>query len=596
MTTGEKTKLKVMEMNTRNVFNSRTMEVFLRETEVFQKRLPENVAVDQYLDLLLFALKGDEEEKFSLTEEMCLILYLREQYPRILNENPCVSPEKLLLLRNVDAYHEKKFLFSNEHDDNHNTVSSYYIFVKYASPVKLREPSRILSKICFDTWVRTRKNGVRQPERSYKKGLVAHLRGKDGRKPFPPVLEQLILDELRKKQLWPCFQSGSKVSKIGMKTFRHLGYHEGLGLAKKTKVNEAPVEKKTRKRALETSIIETPKKSAFDEDLFSIASFSDVSSNEVLLVAALKIEVKPFQKSYVDLVQVQFKASELYLDHLFGELILLRFLRQANHDIPKASVNYKQFLAWRVANRVFLVRNTLVASNPNPRELWNHVTYISYQGTIPFFSKRPNGDYLEVWTMKPAGSDSKYRELYIRDQIILSEYRAMLLDNFSMRNKRVISYSIAYDLNFISDTFGWQSLTDFEEGGFPAVKADNLSLDDAEAIKQGGQTMDILSHAKSWAGDLQVVGEIISKHYGGYCSKFVLLGTGAFYKLYCCGFFIGIFKDFRPGSSESLVCDKPTHMHIAKELLGFNYNELKVYKEHVVATNAVLFEDRMIQI
>eukprot|EP00924_Labyrinthula_sp_SR-Ha-C_P013483 maker-scaffold_5-snap-gene-4.5-mRNA-1 protein AED:0.01 eAED:0.01 QI:139/1/1/1/0.25/0.2/5/137/351 len=111
-------------------------------------------------------------------------------------------------------------------------LSSYEVFM-YFAPEDPNGRSRILSKECFEMWVGTRRNGVKRPEHSFRKALIAHLSGKDGRRPFTQSVENIVLREIRRKETWPCFRNRneSQVVNIGKKGFRHLGFHEAKSKA-----------------------------------------------------------------------------------------------------------------------------------------------------------------------------------------------------------------------------------------------------------------------------------------------------------------------------------------------------------------------------
>eukprot|EP00924_Labyrinthula_sp_SR-Ha-C_P005022 snap_masked-scaffold_1-processed-gene-18.34-mRNA-1 protein AED:1.00 eAED:1.00 QI:0/-1/0/0/-1/1/1/0/221 len=108
-------------------------------------------------------------------------------------------------------------------------VSSFVVFLHFAEPGSAGR-SRILEEDCFNAWVQTRKKRPKQPELSFRKALIAHVKGKDSRRPFPPHLEPLVLQELRRKQVWPCFAKSEdkKVKTIGVRTFQSLGFHESI--------------------------------------------------------------------------------------------------------------------------------------------------------------------------------------------------------------------------------------------------------------------------------------------------------------------------------------------------------------------------------
>lgn len=56
--------------------------------------------------------------------------------------------------------------------------------------------------------------------------VLSVVRGSDGRKPFHRKEEEALLIELRKKRIWPCFESTNL--RIGVNGFRAAGYHERL--------------------------------------------------------------------------------------------------------------------------------------------------------------------------------------------------------------------------------------------------------------------------------------------------------------------------------------------------------------------------------
>eukprot|EP00924_Labyrinthula_sp_SR-Ha-C_P014739 snap_masked-scaffold_152-processed-gene-0.0-mRNA-1 protein AED:1.00 eAED:1.00 QI:0/-1/0/0/-1/1/1/0/210 len=119
-------------------------------------------------------------------------------------------------------------------------TSSYEIFCQFARTINSDFRCEILSENCFKAWVNTRKRFPKQPELSFRKALIAHLGGKDGRKPFPPELEEVILQEVRTPQIWPCFKNSvdKKILNIGCKKFRGSGYHELQNVQKKEVVED----------------------------------------------------------------------------------------------------------------------------------------------------------------------------------------------------------------------------------------------------------------------------------------------------------------------------------------------------------------------
>lgn len=106
--------------------------------------------------------------------------------------------------------------------------------------------SNILSKDCFEAWLATRSSKVKHPEQSFQRTLTAHLRGADGRRPFPEKVEEELLRILRsagisnngaKANPWnKCF--GDNVYNVGARGFSNLGFHEKKRLNNQMEVGE----------------------------------------------------------------------------------------------------------------------------------------------------------------------------------------------------------------------------------------------------------------------------------------------------------------------------------------------------------------------
>eukprot|EP00924_Labyrinthula_sp_SR-Ha-C_P009809 snap_masked-scaffold_86-processed-gene-0.3-mRNA-1 protein AED:1.00 eAED:1.00 QI:0/-1/0/0/-1/1/1/0/202 len=124
---------------------------------------------------------------------------------------------------------KKKLKLENKVDtETQKRKTSYEVFCKYATRFDSYFQSEILGENCYKDWVSTRKKKPKQPELSFRKALIAHAGGKDGRKPFPEKIEKIILEQIRTPQIWPCFKNSAdkKVLNIGCKRFRGSGYHE----------------------------------------------------------------------------------------------------------------------------------------------------------------------------------------------------------------------------------------------------------------------------------------------------------------------------------------------------------------------------------
>jgi len=120
-------------------------------------------------------------------------------------------------------------------------ISSQQVFTNF---LKVNEDGSlnaedILSKKCFETWLASRRTETQNPAESFRRAVTATCRGSDGRKPFPEVVEEALLKELRKKKAWACFADTNV--QIGKKGFPSMGYHEKL--KSKTKLNKILKEK-----------------------------------------------------------------------------------------------------------------------------------------------------------------------------------------------------------------------------------------------------------------------------------------------------------------------------------------------------------------
>lgn len=117
---------------------------------------------------------------------------------------------------------------NKEEPEQAKLISSYKVFSSYIDRNSdgTVDVSRLFSKECYEKWVNTRKKAPLKPHESFRRSLTAHARGSDGRKPFDEDVEVKIMEVLRRKQRWKCFE-GHTVS-IGVQGFKALGYHENL--------------------------------------------------------------------------------------------------------------------------------------------------------------------------------------------------------------------------------------------------------------------------------------------------------------------------------------------------------------------------------
>ena len=86
------------------------------------------------------------------------------------------------------------------------------------------------------------------PEQAFHRTLVAHIRGKDSRRPFDPDVEAALLRLLRKpgENIWDrCFKVNTW--NVGKHTFKQLGYHEQRRGRKVSKIGTRHSSKRSRK-------------------------------------------------------------------------------------------------------------------------------------------------------------------------------------------------------------------------------------------------------------------------------------------------------------------------------------------------------------
>jgi len=85
---------------------------------------------------------------------------------------------------------------------------SITVFRRFLVVTKVRDEivnvdaSRVVSKECYDQWLKTRIGVKNDPERTFQRALTAHLTGSDGRQAFLPEEEAAILNVVRLKRVW----------------------------------------------------------------------------------------------------------------------------------------------------------------------------------------------------------------------------------------------------------------------------------------------------------------------------------------------------------------------------------------------------------
>jgi len=119
-------------------------------------------------------------------------------------------------------------------------MTSYEIFMKfvqYDEYTGKADAKGIFSKRCFNAWLATRAQAPKRAGESFRRALVSQLTASDGRKPFPPPVEESVLVNLRAKRVWACFKGTNTT--IGIQGFTKHGFHE-----KQRRKSTIPVMKK----------------------------------------------------------------------------------------------------------------------------------------------------------------------------------------------------------------------------------------------------------------------------------------------------------------------------------------------------------------
>ena len=112
------------------------------------------------------------------------------------------------------------------------TLTSLEVFRAFIVPSSSAEHegdldgSGVVSSECFNLWVSSRGRQTKEdPAKAFRRALVAHLTGTDGRTPFNQEEEEAVLKVIRTRAPWPCFShlNTTKFSHLG---FRSRGFHE----------------------------------------------------------------------------------------------------------------------------------------------------------------------------------------------------------------------------------------------------------------------------------------------------------------------------------------------------------------------------------
>ena len=82
---------------------------------------------------------------------------------------------------------------------------SFLVVTKVHDEIIGVDASRVVSKECYELWLKTRIGVINDPERTFQRTLTAHLTMSDGRQAFLPWEEAAILKVVRVKRVWFVF-------------------------------------------------------------------------------------------------------------------------------------------------------------------------------------------------------------------------------------------------------------------------------------------------------------------------------------------------------------------------------------------------------
>eukprot|EP00924_Labyrinthula_sp_SR-Ha-C_P008251 maker-scaffold_11-snap-gene-7.9-mRNA-1 protein AED:0.08 eAED:0.08 QI:122/0.66/0.5/1/1/1/4/0/537 len=414
--------------------------------------------------------------------------------------------------------------------------SSYEVFLQFIPIDPDTGESGVLSRGCFEMWVKSRKNAPKKPEASFRKAIIAHLRAKDGRRPFDPYSEKLVLEALRKRRIWPCFSgytTDKGILKIGSKGFKKLGYHEEKSISDLSPVEDAPKQKK-RSAVLKKKIVQksnkvvTPPVSTpehyfpgIDNDLSTFDLFLEdfgllkgeenaldpnVFSEENISVLETFCDVTPFEIRHVkelrketDLLFMQYFGLENYMknnEDICGDIKLLRFLRQFEYNHEKAKQQIEEYLNWRVTFQVESIRTCLLDMDANMEKLKPVFKIGKLQNNVlPFFGQKVNGDVIDIFIVRKQTAEDENNMLqYLNDHISISEFRNRL----SRIKRRVVKSKLLVDLTAINDDSSWESFPGFDQFGFEGVPIYKKSVANLSNLNISFSTQPEISGNYDW--------------------------------------------------------------------------------------------------
>jgi len=177
-------------------------------------------------------------------------------------------------------------------------MTSYEIFMKfvqYDEYTGKADAKGIFSKRCFNAWLATRSQAPKRAGESFRRALVSQLTASDGRKPFPPPVEESVLVNLRAKRVWACFKGTSTT--IGIQGFTKHGFHE-----KQRRKSSIPIMKKDLSLELSNGVQNHSrlKQFAYSTPVYNFTDLENIyTSNQINIQRQHKLsrpENEPFPK------------------------------------------------------------------------------------------------------------------------------------------------------------------------------------------------------------------------------------------------------------------------------------------------------------
>lgn len=110
--------------------------------------------------------------------------------------------------------------------------TSFEVFMRFVRPANADystddevDASGILSRECYEAWLKTRRSLPKDSPRAFKDALKSIVMANNRCKPFPNAVERDLLRHLRAERVWPCFENDSSVQ-IGKRGWKIKGFHE----------------------------------------------------------------------------------------------------------------------------------------------------------------------------------------------------------------------------------------------------------------------------------------------------------------------------------------------------------------------------------